>query len=211
MTWRFWRARERSVDYGPDPAPPTVDEAADEGIAMAEQAALMAVKNRILVDAHRGDEGFDPTVYLDAAREILLGLAAESHEAAERTRLDRRNASLLKGRSIHQHDYRRDDVDNLLLRERSFETVAERLIEIAADDIRLLVFVERARERAWEELARQMEHVLDRAEVREFGDENYAAEREARMRDFIAVDLFRLQMQAQRNTQVAADTAEDYE
>ncbi len=209
--WRFWRKRHTSEPYGPDPEPPTVDEAAAEGVAMAKQAAVMALKNRILVSAHVSPDEFDVAEFMEVAREIVEALAREEIEAAERSRIDRRNASLLKGRGIHQHDYRRHDVDNLVLREESFEAVADRLREVATDDERMRELVIRARDQAWAELAREMERSLDRAEVLEFGDENYEQEREARLREFMAIDLFRLQMKAQRGQSTGADeTANDY-
>ncbi len=205
VEWRWWRARGSAAEYGPDPQGPSVDEAASEGVAMAEQAAVMALKNRVLVSAHTEPDGFEPEEFLPAAEQILQGLARESREAAERTRMDRRNASTLRGRSIHQHDYRRGDVENLILREESFDEVAQRLELYATDQSRLLMLIERARAQAWGELAREMERLLDRAETLEFGDENYAAEREARLNDFIVIDLLNLRREAERPSADAAD------
>lgn len=211
--WRFWRKRVTSGPDYPEYEPPSADEAALEGVAMAKQAAVMALKNRILVSAHTGPDEFDVAEFIEVARDIIETLARESDEAAERTRVDRRNAALLKGRGRHQHDYRRQDVDNLVLREQSFELAAKRLREVKADDDRMRTLVIRARDHAWAELAREMERSLDRAELLEFGGEDYESGREDRLRQFMTVDLFRLQMKSQREQRSSStvdETANDY-
>lgn len=206
--WRFWKSRSRRVDYGDDIELPALDDAAAEGFAMAKQAAVMALKNRILVSAHTAPEEFQVSEFVEVARDIVRGLAMEEEETAERSRNDRRNAALLKGDAIHQHDYRRDDVGALELRSETFDEVASRLRAAADDDERMRSIVIRARDQAWAELAREMERSLDRAELIEFGDENYAAERDNRLREFVTVDLFKLQMKAQRDQHAMANTDE---
>ena len=209
--WQFWRTRSTGDAYGPDPDLPSVDEAAAEGVAMAKQAAVMALKNRVLVSAHVSPDEFDVAEFIEVARDITEALAREEDQLAERSRTDRRNAALLKGRSIHQHDYRRHDVGNLVLREQTFEAVASRLREVRADDEKMRELVIRARDQAWAELAREMERSLDRAALLEHGDDDYEAEREQRLREFMAIDLFRLQMKAQREARDrAAEEANDY-
>lgn len=213
VSWRFWKSRGGGVDYSDDVELPTLEDAATEGVAMAKQAAVMALKNRILVSAHTTPEEFQISEFVEVAREIVRDLAVEEDEAAERSRLDRRNASLLKGRGIHQHDYRRRDVGALELRERTFEEVAERLREAANDDERMRGIVVRARDQAWAELAREMERSLDRTELIEFGDADYAEKRDDRLREFVTIDLFKLQMKAQRDKQSTshdAESANDY-
>lgn len=196
--WRFlrWGRRDDEVDF--DREAPTLEDATAEGVAMAKQAAVMSLKNRILVSAHTTPDEFDVDEFIEDAREIVEGLAKESDDAAERTRADRQNAALLRGRPIHQHDYRRQDVDNLVLREESFAAVAARLREVKSDDERMRELVIRARDQAWAELAREMERSLDRAALLEHGDEDYAEHRDERLREFMAIDLFRLQMESQR-------------
>ncbi|MFM6973991.1 MAG: hypothetical protein ACKOXM_02460 [Agromyces sp.] len=212
--WRFWRKPDTRIDYGPDPEPPSLEEATAEGVAMAKQAAVMALKNRILVSAHTAPDEFDVAEFMEVARDIVEALAVESDEAAERTVRDREAAALLKGRGMHQHDYRRRDLDNLNLRIESFEAVAARLREVTADDNRMRELVIRARDQAWAELAREMERSLDRAALLEHGDDQYEAERDQRLREFLTVDLFRLQMKAQRERSTSnagsSETDNDY-
>ncbi|HLP22861.1 MAG TPA: asparagine synthase [Microbacteriaceae bacterium] len=174
---------------------------------MARQAAIMALKNRILVDAHTDPEEFDVPLYRPDAVEILEALARESDEAAERTRRDRDTAVMLKGRGMHQHDYRRRDVGNLTLREESFEGVARELRAMCGSEVTLDELITDARDRAWRELAREMERVLDRKALLKHGDARYQEERENRLRDFVAVDLFALQMMTQHMH--ATDDADD--
>lgn len=200
-------------EFARDEPLPTVDDATAEGVAMAKQAAVMALKNRILVSAHTAPEDFKVEDFMDIARDIAEGLACESDDAAARTRDDVKKAEVLRGRGIHQHDYRRMDLDNLELREKSFEAVAARLREVKNDDERMRELVIRARDQAWAELAREMERSLDRTALLEHGDANYEAERDERLREFVTLDLFKLQMQSQREQYAknhADETANDY-
>lgn len=196
--WRFWGRASKEVPVS-EAHQPSIEDAAAEGVAMALQAAVMALKNRILVSAHTEPDEFEIDLFIEDARDILEGLARESDEAAQRTRHDREAAALLRGRGMHQHDYRRRDLGLLTVREQSFQQVASTLREHAAGEDSLRQLVVAARDQAWAELAREMERRLDRTALLEHGDEHYAEERDERLREFLNVDLFRLQMQVQQS------------
>ena len=185
---------------------PSLEDAAGEGFAMAEQAAVMALKNRILVTAHVSQDQFDLKRYERELRDILTALAKEQEAAVALVRKERAVASTLRGRPVHQHDYRQIDLEKLRLRERSSAIIAERIRAKRGDGQWLRSMVERARDDAWAELAREMERSLDRTEETEFGGPDYEIGREDRLRKFVTVDLFRLQLDAQRSDTTEASS-----
>lgn len=215
MPW-WKRASSRKnprIDYGPDPEPPSVEEAAEEGMAMALSAAAMAIKNRILVSAITTEDTFDHDEYLPAAKEIVDTLREEARGSAELARRERESAETLKGTPRHQHDYRRTDVANLELRENTNREIADRLDKMRGDDDALRELIERGRDAAWGELAHEMQNTLERVELAEYGGPNYESERDERLRAFIAVDLFQLQIKSQREKKKRSkedETARDY-
>ncbi len=210
---KLWRKRQRAAEEFLHETP-SLDDAADEGLGMALSAASMAIKNRILVSAITTDDSFDHDEYLVDAREVLGQLAKESLAGAELAKRERKNAEKLRGRPLHQHDYRQVDVDKLTLRIDAGREIARRLRAIAADAREARELIERARVSAWAELAREMDQRLAVVARLEHPDEAYPEEREARLNELIQVDLMKLQMRAQRGDSENADsddeTANDY-
>ncbi len=166
----------------PQAEPLTFEESFAEGLLVAESAARMALKNRIIVMALRGDEPFDPDRAAAAAREVLHELVQEMNQVAEWSAAERETAAQREGRSAHQHDYHRADAWNLRLRERINAAVSQRLLELRGDAEYLAAFAERARQDAWAEIA----GVIDQRLAREWPeielDEAYERERDSRMR-----------------------------
>ena len=200
---RFFRrrARPRFAPFDrtalPEAEPLTFEESFAEGLLVAESAARMALKNRIIVMALRGDEPFDADRAAAAAREVLHELVQEMNEVAEWSAAERESAAMREGRSAHQHDYHRADAWNLRLRERINAAVSKKLLELRGDPEYLAAFAERARDDAWAEIAR-----IDQRLARDWQefevDEAYEQERDERMRD-VALDLEReLAMAARR-------------
>lgn len=188
-----WRRRGRREDLGlPENPVPEFADAVNEGVAMARVAAQLALKNRILVRAHRSAQPYQADEYREILVEILGALAREQFSAAERARLDWRDAAFIAGRPAHQHDYRAVDLPALDLRARVSEAVAERLCALAADPVWLDDQVAKARDAAWNELAREVERGLDRTELATFGPDDYQTHRSERLRAFIAGDLAEL-------------------
>lgn len=200
---RFWRRRKRKrfapFDRSalPEAEPLTFEESFAEGLLVAEAAGRMALKNRIIVEALRGEEPWDADRAAAAAREVLHELVAELDQVAEWSAAERESAAQREGRSAHQHDYHRADAWNLRLRERINVAVAERLTELRSDDGYLAEFAERARQEAWSEIA----GVIDQRLAREWTgfevDEAYEQERDERM-EALALDLSRELEEARR-------------
>lgn len=182
--WRRRRKRFAPFDRAalPEVEPLTFEESFAEGLLVAEAAGRMALKNRIIVMALRGDEPFDATRAAAAAREVIHELVQELDQVAEWSAAERESASQREGRSAHQHDYHRADAWNLRLRERINAAVAERLTELRGDDAYLAEFAERARQEAWAEIAGEIDARLAREWPEIEVDEAYERERDDRMR-----------------------------
>jgi hypothetical protein len=193
---RIWRRRTRKrfapFDRAALPAarPLTFSESFAEGMLVAESAGRMALKNRIIVMALRGEEPFDGDRAAAAAREVLYELVRETDEVAEWSAAERESAAQRDGRAAHQHDYHRGDTSNLRLRERVNEAVAKRLSELRDDPAYLAAFAERARQDAWGEIAGAIDARLAREWPEIEVDETYLLERDGRMRD-VARDVER--------------------
>ena len=192
--WRRKRARRRFKPFDrtllPKPSEPTFEQTFAEGLLVSESAGRMALKNRIIVMALRGEEPYDSDRAAAAAREVLHELVKEMDEVAEWSAHEREEAARREGRARHQHDYHRTDSWNLRLRERVNEAVAARLNELRADPAYLSEFAERARDDAWGEIAEVIEQRLAREWPEIEIDEAYVRERDDRMRE-VSLDLER--------------------
>jgi hypothetical protein len=126
--------------------------AVDEGFLISRAAIVIAVANRIITTSLRENGYFDHAVAAEATREELLRMATEQRGDAERMREIRSKAMKQKGRSKHQHDYRRGDDLKLRTREATYEQLAT-MLEQRRDD---KGFVDRivlaARARAWDDI-----------------------------------------------------------
>jgi cytochrome c556 len=190
--WRRKRKRFTPFDRAalPEVEPLTFEESYAEGLLVSEAAGRMALKNRIIVMALRGEEPYDAERSAAAAREVLHELMQETDEVAEWSAAERESAAQREGRSAHQHDYHRADAWNLRLRERVNAALAKRLGELRNDPEYLAAFAERARRDAWSEIA----EVIDARLAREWPeievDETYERERDGRVRG-LELDLQR--------------------
>lgn len=179
-------------DDNPVRDPVSVEEAAEEGLMLAQYASRMAVKNRILMDGLTADVPFDVGHYSVVAAGELEKLAGESEAAARRVRSIAVDVTYVEGRSDHVHDYRSADVDNLDHREKLSLAVADALRERARDEQYLAALVDDARQDAWRELAQSIEETLDRAPRIDANAEDYRRDRSVRMALVIVDDLVRL-------------------
>lgn len=189
--WRIWR-KDSSVDEPTPEVLESIGNSAEDGLAMARLGAIMAVKNKILIQAITGPETFDPGLFIEPAKEAVTMLVVESLETAATVAADLKRARKLRGEAMYRDDYRRGDVKNLTIRLGSLEKVAQSLKDNLDNEAWLRELITEAHELAWAELSREMERSLDRKEASEFGDENYEQERKDRLRQFINLDLAQL-------------------
>lgn len=126
--------------------------AVDEGFLIAKAAVTIAVGNRIITNALRDEGYFDHAVIADAAREELHRMAEEQRGDAARMREIRSRSSKQKGRSRHQHDYRRGDDLKLRTREATYEQLATMLDKRRDDQGFVDGIVLAARARAWDDI-----------------------------------------------------------
>ncbi|MDR5690803.1 hypothetical protein [Agromyces indicus] len=202
LPWQRRESRRRMTPFDrsrlPEVTPATFDEMLEEGLLMAESAARMALKNRLIVDALRSDEPYSDERAADRARSVLYELVQEADEAAEHVAEEREVAAKREGRSQHQHDYHRDDLLNLRRREKVHAAIAKELWTRRSDDAYVAGLIERARDDAWDELSRVIEQELDRRWPRYDEEPDYAEHRSERMAnvgDDLLRDLARLEAQ----------------
>ena len=189
VDWRIWRSRKNSSHSF---RLPTIEDAADDGEAMAIQAALMSLKNRILINAITTDSPFDEHLYFQPTKDIVTELAQQSEDAAAVLDQTIIRARKRRGEALSRDDFRRGDVPNLITRRDTLLLVAKRLRKHSEDSQWLSEHINKAHSMAWEEISREMEMSLDRTEAMEFGDESYEAEREKRIREFTNINLAQL-------------------
>jgi hypothetical protein len=198
MGWlRLPRQRRRRVRMAPfdrsalpEVKTPTFDEMLEEGLLMAESAGRMALKNRLIVDALRGDQPYSDERAGTLARDVLYELVQEADEAVEHLAAERQSAAQREGRSQHQHDYHRSDLLNLRRREKVHAAVAKALWTRRSDAAYIDDLVTRARDDAWHELGAAIEQELDRRWPRFDEEPDYAEHRAERM-EVVADDLTR--------------------
>ncbi|WIE57890.1 hypothetical protein [Curtobacterium sp. MCLR17_031] len=126
--------------------------AVDEGFLIAKAAVTIAVANRIITNALRDQGYFDHALIAEATREELHRMAEEERGDAARMREIRSTSSKQKGRSRHQHDYRRGDDLKLRMREATYEQLAAMLDKRRDDQHFVDGIVLAARARAWDDI-----------------------------------------------------------
>jgi len=171
------------------PDPVALERAVSEGVLISRAAAVVSVANSIVIRALRDHEHFDHDRTREAVRTILGRLAAEQREQNERIGGERAKALKAKGRSRHQHDYRRGDDDTLWFREKTYTAVAERLDELQSDDEFVGGIVAAAVERAWGDVGAV---IVTKVSAVEAVDPAYHDERDQRLRALVDEDIARL-------------------
>lgn len=178
-----------------------------EGIHIAEAACRMTLKNRILVESLSEGHDFDPSAFVQEARETMLELAQEAHDGAARVADQRKSAWGLHTRSSGTHDYRDRDTGNLRRRGREYKRVAKELERRAADESELLRIIEQAREAAWSDVAANIASTLKLVAQRPDLDVDYVETREERMRELQLVDLSELAKQQKKRAKAVRKAA----
>ena len=131
---------------------PSVEDATDDGVRLAEYATRMSIKNLIEVRVLAEGDSFDASLFVDETREAMLAMIGELQASAERVDDEVKAAVMSSGRPIHEHDYGLIDRPNLRHRSSTYLSVAERLRELMEDERYLRGLVELARDDAWEEI-----------------------------------------------------------
>lgn len=180
---------------------PKVHEAVAEDLYLAAAATRLTLKNRILVETLAQGEDFDTERFVAEAREMLLELADESDQEAERVREESRGAWRRFRKKGGAHDYRAHDIGNLRRRRAQAQRTAAELRERAGDDAELRELVETARDAAWEEVSRNIDRSLRISAARPDEDPDYESMREARMQALQLVDLPRLSAWQRKRTE----------
>ena len=178
-----------------------------EGIDIAESACRMSLKNRIVVEILRDGHNFNPADFLDDARDVLLELAKESRDAAQRVSEERKSAWGVHTRSRGTHDYRDRDTGNLRRREREYKRVAKELERRAGDETELLRIIEQARAATWEEVSANIDSTLRVVGQRPDLEPDYAKMRAARMEALMLVDLPKLAGRQKKRAKAARKAA----
>ena len=178
-----------------------------EGIDIAESACRMSLKKRIVVEILRDGHNFNPADFLDDARDVLLELAKESRDAAQRVSEERKSAWGVHTRSRGTHDYRDRDTGNLRRREREYKRVAKELERRAGDETELLRIIEQARAATWEEVSANIDSTLRVVGQRPDLEPDYAKMRAARMEALLLVDLPKLAGRQKKRAKAARKAA----
>jgi hypothetical protein len=148
-----WRSTRGSAGpASPDPAPVdpgALERAVVEGLLISRAAAIVSVANRIVVRALRDDDVFDHDETAASVRRTLHRLAEEQRYQNRRIGEARQKALRSKGRSRHQHDYRKGDDETLWFREKTYTAVADRLDALRDDAEYVDDIVQTAVARAW--------------------------------------------------------------
>jgi hypothetical protein len=199
--------RRKRVNVGsykwPAPAPAVSSKRmVEEGLLIANTAARMAVKNRMIVSVIRDGQNFDPKVLAHATREELLALAAENDETADR--LERAHTAAKKAiedrGTRKKHDAppapdakTEDETEEEALgtehrrKPSVYRKLAAALRAEAEDPERVTLIVDWAREHAWREVGRELRRRLKQTVTGD--DPDYAEARPLRIRALVEVDL----------------------
>ncbi|TPW73986.1 hypothetical protein [Schumannella soli] len=188
--------RRRRVNVGryvaPDPTVPApVERVVEEGVLIIETAVRMSVKNAVILSSLRDRLDLDRTSLRRHAADELRAAAAHELESLERVRAAAAAAAgKPKPRYVGDVKGVGEPID--VAAERVRPALAERLRELAADEAHLDALVERARTEAWSEIAVSFERralALTDAEQRAVDDGAGAAGRDARLAEFLELDL----------------------
>jgi hypothetical protein len=192
--------RERPID------PEELRRSVDEGFLIAKSALTVTVANAIILNALQQNAAFDADRMGDAARDELDRLAVEQRGDAESMRDIRAKAQKQKGRSRHQHDYRRGDDLKLRTREASYTELADRLQDSKSDDAFIDSVVVAARERAWDDIG---ETVVGRLGWAQRPTADYEIGRDDRLQQMLDEDFAALVAEHGDFAPSASDDAED--
>ncbi len=177
--------------------PISIERSVDEGVLIASAAVVMEVKNLIIVDAIRDGSTFDVNTVTAAVRHELRGLAEENESSANRVQQLSVDVQTRRGPRDNSEGYQVDDHPTLTKRGIIHVMLAAELERLSEDPAFLAELAERARVQAWAEVGGAIEsRLLESASTTE--DPSYEAEKPARLRAFLDINLRALERQAKR-------------
>ena len=194
ISWPVKSKSSRGKSLEPVVDPEDVKREVADGLLIARAAATITVANGIIMKALRQGAPFDEKSAEQAVRTELTRLAGEQASESARMTDARKKALKSRGRSKHQHDYRRDDNDALALRETVYTEVAAQLTALG-DDVRYLAdIVAASRERAWGDVGDAIVSRIRNDTV--VPDADYERDKEQRVRALLDVDFAALSASA---------------
>jgi len=180
--------------------------AVDEGFLIAKAAVTVAVANRIITNALRDQGYFDHAVIAEATRQELHRMAEEQRGDAARMREIRSTSSKQRGRSRHQHDYKRGDDLKLRTREATYEQLATMLDRRRDDQGFVDGIVLQARARAWDDIGTT---VVGRLGWAQRPADDYEIGRDERLQQMLDEDFAALLAEHPAGAEAPASTPAD--
>jgi hypothetical protein len=177
--------------------PISIERSVDEGVLIAAAAVTMDVKNYIIVEAIRDGSTYDPANVIAAVRRELLDLAEENESSAHRVQQLSVDVQTARGPRENSEGYQVDDHPTLTKRGVIHVMLAAELERLSEDPDFVADLAERARVQAWAEVGGAIESRLIDSIPRP-RDADYLAEKDARVRAFVDINLRALEKQAKR-------------
>jgi hypothetical protein len=194
------RFAPRAPAPAPDPAPAKpvpLERSVDEGVLIASAAVAMDVKNHIIVEAIRDGSRYDPDGVTAAVRRELLELAEENESSAHRVQQLSVDVQSSRGAPDNSEGYEFDDHPTLTKRGVIHVLLAAELERLSEDDSFVADLAERARLQAWAEVGSAIESRLLASAPRPI-DDDYEAQKDARVRALLDINFRALEKQAKR-------------
>jgi hypothetical protein len=179
--------------------PISIERSVDEGVLIASAAVTMDVKNYIIVEAIRDGSAFDTDNVVEAVRRELRSLAEENELSAHRVQQLSVDVQTVRGPRDNSEGYQVDDHPTLTKRGVIHVMLAAELERLSEDGVFVAELAERARVQAWAEVGSAIEKRLVES-IPLPRDAAYEAEKEARVRSLIDINLRALEKQAKRNS-----------
>jgi hypothetical protein len=190
------RFAPRAVPAAPR-KPISIERSVDEGLLIASAAVAMEVKNVIIVDAIRDGAAFDAANVVAAVRRELLALAEENEASAYRVQRLSVDVQTPRGPRDNSEGYQVDDHPTLTKRGVIHVMLAAELERLSEDQEFVAELAERARVQAWAEVGAAIEsRLLD--SLPRAPDPAYEADKDARIRALLDINLRALEKQAKR-------------
>jgi hypothetical protein len=183
----------------PQRKPISIERSVDEGVLIASAAVTMDVKNYIIVEAIRDGSTFDTDNVIAAVRRELLALAEENEASAHRVQQLSVDVQTVRGPRDNSEGYQVDDHPTLTKRGVIHVMLAAELERLSEDSTFVAELAERARLRAWADVGSAIETRLVES-IPMPPDDAYEAEKDARIRALIDINLRALEKQAKRRS-----------